>query len=327
MPAYIVKRLAQMVPLLIGISIISFAVINLPPGDFLTIRMLELETMGDRTARAEMELWRTRFGLDRPLWQQYWLWVSNFVRGDFGRSFDFEQDVRKLIGERLLLTVILAGATMLFTWVVAIPIGIFSATRQYSVGDHLFSFVAFIGMATPNFLLALLLLYIGVVHFGLSPGGLFSPEFVGAPWSIARVVDLLKHLWVPVVVLGTAGTAGLVRIMRGNLLDILGQAFVRTARAKGLREKIVVYKHAVRVAINPLITIAGWQLPVIISGEAIVGVILNLPTNGPLFLRAIMVQDMHLAGTFLVFGSLLLVVGNLLADVALTLVDPRIRYT
>lgn len=327
MPAYIVKRLAQMVPLLIGISIISFAVINLPPGDFLTIRMLELETMGDRTARAEMELWRTRFGLDRPLWQQYWLWVSNFVRGDFGRSFDFEQDVRKLIGERLLLTVILAGATMLFTWVVAIPIGIFSATRQYSVGDHLFSFVAFIGMATPNFLLALLLLYIGVVHFGLSPGGLFSPEFVGAPWSIARVVDLLKHLWVPVVVLGTAGTAGLVRIMRGNLLDILGQAFVRTARAKGLREKIVVYKHAVRVAINPLITIAGWQLPVIISGEAIVGVILNLPTNGPLFLRAILVQDMHLAGTFLVFGSLLLVVGNLLADVALTLVDPRIRYT
>lgn len=326
MPAYIVKRLAQMVPLLIGISIISFAVINLPPGDFLTIRMLELEAMGDRTARAEMELWRTRFGLDRPLWQQYWLWISNFVRGDFGRSFDFEQDVRKLIGERLLLTVILAGATMLFTWVVAIPIGIFSATRQYSVGDHLFSFVAFIGMATPNFLLALLLMYIGVVHFGLSPGGLFSPEFVDAPWSIARVVDLLKNLWVPVVVLGTAGTAGLVRIMRGNLLDILGQAFVRTARAKGLREKIVVYKHAVRVAINPLITIAGWQLPVIISGEAIVSVILNLPTNGPLFLRAILVQDMYLAGTFLVFGSLLLVVGNLLADVALALVDPRIRY-
>ena len=326
MPAYIVKRLAQMVPLLIGISIISFAVINLPPGDFLTVRMLELEAMGDRTARAEMELWRTRFGLDRPLWQQYWLWISNFVRGDFGRSFDFEQDVRKLIGERLLLTVILAGATMLFTWVVAIPIGIFSATRQYSVGDHLFSFVAFIGMATPNFLLALLLLYIGLVHFGLSPGGLFSPEFVDAPWSIARVVDLLKNLWVPVVVLGTAGTAGLVRIMRGNLLDILGQAFVRTARAKGLREKIVVYKHAVRVAINPLITIAGWQLPVIISGEAIVGVILNLPTNGPLFLRAILVQDMYLAGTFLVFGSLLLVVGNLLADVALALVDPRIRY-
>ena len=326
MPTYIVKRLAQMVPLLIGISIISFAVINLPPGDFLTVRMLELEAMGDRTARAEMELWRTRFGLDRPLWQQYWLWISNFVRGDFGRSFDFEQDVRKLIGERLLLTVILAGATMLFTWVVAIPIGIFSATRQYSVGDHLFSFVAFIGMATPNFLLALLLLYIGVVHFGLSPGGLFSPEFVDAPWSIARVVDLLKNLWVPVVVLGTAGTAGLVRIMRGNLLDILGQAFVRTARAKGLREKIVVYKHAVRVAINPLITIAGWQLPVIISGEAIVSVILNLPTNGPLFLRAILVQDMYLAGTFLVFGSLLLVVGNLLADVALALVDPRIRY-
>ena len=326
MLAYMGRRVVQIVPLLLSISIIGFIIINLPPGDYLTVRITQLETQGDTTARKVVEQWRERFGLDKPLWQQYLIWVGNFVRGDFGRSFEYEREVRELIGQRLLLSVILGVATMIFTWVVAIPIGIYSAVRQYSVGDQIFSFIAFIGMATPNFLLALILMYVSVVHLGWSVGGLFSPEFVDAPWSWARFVDMLKKLWVPVIVIGTSGTAGLMRIMRANLLDVLNQQYIQTARAKGLRETLVIYKHAVRVAINPLITIAGMSIPGILSGEAITSVVLNLPTLGPLFLRSLEVQDMYLAGTILIFFALLLVIGNLLADIALALVDPRIRY-
>ena len=316
-----------MVPVLFLISVISFIIINLPPGDFLTIKIAELRARGDPDAERRVMLLTERFGLDRPLWQQYLIWVTNFVRGDFGRSFEYEREVRELIGERLLLTVIVASLTLLFTWIVAIPIGIYSARYQYSIADNILTFIGFIGLATPNFLLALIIMFVAVTQFGISPGGLFSPEFAHAPWSIARVVDLLRRIWIPVVILGTAGTAGLLRIMRGNLLETLGQAFVRTARAKGLHERVVVYKHAVRMAINPLITIAGMQLPIIISGEAIVGLILNLPTIGPLFLRALLVQDMYLAGTILVFMSLLLLIGNLLADIALAIADPRIRVS
>lgn len=316
-----------MVSVLFLISVISFIIINLPPGDFLTVRIMELRARGDPDAERRVRLLTERFGLDRPLWQQYLIWVTNFVRGDFGRSFEYEREVRELIGERLLLTVIVASLTLLFTWIVAIPIGIYSARYQYSIADNILTFIGFIGLATPNFLLALIIMFVAVTQFGISPGGLFSPEFAHAPWSIARVVDLLRRIWIPVVILGTAGTAGLLRIMRGNLLETLGQAFVRTARAKGLHERVVVYKHAVRMAINPLITIAGMQLPIIISGEAIVGLILNLPTIGPLFLRALLVQDMYLAGTILVFMSLLLLIGNLLADIALAIADPRIRVS
>lgn len=314
-----------MLPVLFLISVVSFIIINLPPGDFLTVRMLELRARGDVDAERRMAHLTERFGLDRPLYKQYFMWITNFVQGDFGRSFEHEREVRELIGERMLLTVILATLTLVFTWIVAIPIGIYSARHQYSIGDNIFTFIGFIGLATPNFLLALIMMYVAVVHFGISPGGLFSPEFVHAPWSIARVVDLLTRIWIPVVILGTAGTAGLLRIMRGNLLDVLGQAFVRTARAKGLHERVVVYKHAVRLAINPLITIAGMQLPIIISGEAIVALVLNLPTIGPMFLRSLLVQDMYLAGTLLFFMALLLLVGNLIADIALAVTDPRIR--
>jgi peptide/nickel transport system permease protein len=315
-----------MIPLLIVISMISFVLINLPPGDFLTIKIQELEARGDATARRTIEQWRERFGLDLPLYQQYLIWVSSFVRGDFGRSFEFEREVRELIGQRLALSVTISLCTMLFTWLIAIPAGIFAATRQYSWWDQSLSFISFIGMSMPNFLLALILMYVSVVHFGWGVGGLFSPQYVDAPWSFAKFVDLLRHLWVPVVVIGVAGTAGLMRIMRGNLLDILGQQYIETARAKGLKESLVVYKHAVRVAINPLITIAGMMFPVIIAGEVITSVVMNLPTIGPLFLRALLVQDMYLAGTILVFLTLFLLIGNLLADIALGLVDPRIRY-
>lgn len=322
---FILKRILQMIPVLFLVSIVSFIVINLPPGDFLTVTITELQAQGDIGARERLMALTERFGLDRPIYEQYFIWITNFVQGDFGRSFEHEREVSELIGDRILLTVILALSTLIFTWIIAIPIGIYAARRQYSIGDNILSFIGFIGLATPSFLLALILMYVSVVYFGYSPGGLFSPEFAHAPWSLARVYDLFSNIWIPIVILGTAGTAGLIRIMRGNLLDVLGQAFVRTARAKGLRERLVVYKHAVRVAINPLITIAGMQLPVLISGEAIVANILNLPTMGPMYLRALMVQDMHLAGTLLVFMALLLLIGNLLSDLALAIADPRIR--
>lgn len=327
MGPFIFRRIVQMLPVMFIISIIGFTVINLPPGDFLTVRIMELRARGDLDADSRLEGLTKRYGLDRPLWQQYFLWIGNFLQGDFGRSFEYEMEVKDLIGDRLMLTVILASLTLVFTWIVAIPIGIFSATHQYSIGDNIFTFIGFIGLATPNFLLALILMYVGMVHFGVSPGGLFSPEFANEPWSLARIADMMKKIWVPIVVLGTSGVAGLLRIMRGNLLDTLGQAYVRTARAKGLRERVVVFRHATRMAINPLITIAGWQLPIIISGEAIVAVILNLPTVGPLFLRALQIQDMYLAGTILIFSTVLLQIGNLLADITLALVDPRIRIS
>lgn len=326
MLAFIIRRLAHMVPLLLAISIISFIVINLPPGDYLTVKILELESRGDTGARRIIEQWRERYGLDKPMYMQYWIWISNFVKGDFGRSFEHERPVADLIGERLTMTVLVSLSTLIFTWMVAIPIGIYSATRQYSLGDQVFSFLGYIGMSLPNFLMALIIMYLSVVHLGWSVGGLFSPEFQGAPWSWAKFVDFLKHLWIPVIVLGTAGTAGLIRVMRSAMLETLGQQFVQTARAKGLAEYLVIYKHTVRVAINPLITMLGYTFPAILSGDAITAVILNLPTIGPLLLRALEVQDMYLAGTILVFLSLFLVIGNLVADILLGVVDPRIRY-
>ena len=287
---------------------------------------MELESRGDTGARRIIEQWRERYGLDKPMYMQYWIWISNFVKGDFGRSFEHERPVVDLIGERLTMTVLVSLSTLIFTWMVAIPIGIYSATRQYSLGDQVFSFLGYIGMSLPNFLMALIIMYLSVVHLGWSVGGLFSPEFQGAPWSWAKFVDFLKHLWIPVIVLGTAGTAGLIRVMRSAMLETLGQQFVQTARAKGLAEYLVIYKHTVRVAINPLITMLGYTFPAILSGDAITAVILNLPTIGPLLLRALEVQDMYLAGTILVFLSLFLVIGNLVADILLGVVDPRIRY-
>ncbi len=324
--SFILRRILYIIPTLIGISIVSFVIINLPPGDYLTAKITELELQGDTTSREYLEQLRGYYGLDKPLYTQYFLWVSRFIKGDFGISFEYNKPVRELIGERLALSVLLSIFAMIFTWIVAIPIGVYSATHQYSIGDRFFTFLSFVGMATPGFLLALVLLVLVLFRFETSLLGLFSPQYVNAPWSFWKFVDLLKHLWLPVIIIGFSGTGSLIRIMRGNLLDILGQPYIFVARAKGLEESKVIWRYAVRVAINPLISIAGMSLPGIIGGEMLTSIVLNLPTTGPLFYRALQVQDMYLAGTFLMLITIFLVIGNLIADITLAWVDPRIRY-
>ncbi len=325
MLAFIVRRFLYMIVTLFFVSIAGFYIINLPPGSFLDVYRAQLEAQGTSTAEDQIQSLVQRYGLDQPLHIQYLKWISGFVRGDFGRSFQYNQEVSDLIWERLALTAVLSIATLLFTWVVAIPIGIYSATHQYSRGDHFFTFIGLLGLSIPNFVLALVLMVIASYVFGQSVGGLFSPEFVDAPWTLARVLDLIKHLWVPVVVVGMAGTASLIRIMRGNLLDVLNMQYVQAARGRGLSERKVILKHAVRNAIHPLIMLLGMSLPQIISGSTVVAIVLSLPTTGPLYFNALRQQDMYLAGTFLIFLSAMLVIGNFLADLLLAWVDPRIR--
>ncbi|MBM3262678.1 MAG: ABC transporter permease, partial [candidate division Zixibacteria bacterium] len=284
------------------------------------------EKYGDSSSMARVEGLRERYGLDRPLWQQYLTWVSGFVQGDFGESFDFEREVDELIWDRLGYTILLSLGSMLFTYVTAIPLGIYSAMHQYRWPDHLLTLIGFVGASIPGFLLALALMVAMFEGFGVPLFGLFSTAYEGAPWSYGKVIDFLNHLWIPVIVVGLNGAAGLMRIMRGNLLDVLGQPFVQTARAKGLKESVVVVRHAVRIAINPLITIFGMSLPGILSGSTIVSIVLGLPTIGPLLLRSLLNEDIFLAGTLLMMFSVLLVIGNLIADIALAWADPRIRY-
>jgi len=324
--AYLIRRIMIMIPTLIAISIISFTIIQLPPGDFLTTYVAQLSASGETVDQAELESLRTRFGLDQPMYIQYLKWAWNFIHGDFGHSFEWNKPVSELIGERLSLTVVISVCTLLFTWAVSIPIGIYSAVRQYSWLDYILTVLGFIGLATPNFLLALVLLWVSYAYFGLSIGGLFSPHFADAPWSFAKVVDLMEHLWVPVIIVGLAHTAKFIRIIRGNLLDELRKPYVVTARAKGLSETRLILKYPVRVAINPLVSTIGWTLPELISGIAITAVVLNLPTTGPLLLGALMSQDMQLAGTFIMFLSCLTVIGTLVSDILLAWVDPRIRF-
>jgi peptide/nickel transport system permease protein len=316
----------MMIPILIAISIITFIIIQLPPGDFLTNYVAELLESGDMVDQAELAAMQRRWGLDEPMYMQYLHWAWNFLHGDFGHSFEWNKPVSELIGERLGLTILISIATLLFTWAVSIPIGIYSAVKQYSWMDHFLTFVGFIGLATPNFLFALVLLWLSYSYFGMSVGGLFSPQFAEAPWSLAKVWDLLKHLWIPVVIVGTAHTAKFIRIIRGNLLDELKKQYVTTARAKGLPEVRLIFKYPVRVAINPLVSTIGWTLPELVSGIAITAVVLNLPTTGPLLLKALLSQDMHLAGSFIMLLSTLTVVGTLVSDILLAWVDPRIRF-
>lgn len=323
---FIVRRVFYAVIMLVLVSFVSFIIIQLPPGDFLTQKLAELQARGDKSAELRVDEYRARYGLDKPLLTQYWIWASNFITGDFGEAFEYERPVRDLIGQRLALTLVLAAATLTVTWVIAIPVGVYSAVNQYSLGDQIFTTISFIGLGTPGFLLALLVLYVAIVILGQDVIGLFSRDFQDAPWSLAKVWDLLKHLWVPALIGAVTGTAGLIRIMRGNLLDTLGQPFVEAARARGLKRRTVVWRHAVRMAINPLIVILGSEaLPGIIAGNALVAIVLNLPTLGPLYIRALLTQDMFLAGTILVFFVLILLVGNILADITLAWVDPRIR--
>lgn len=323
---YILKRFVLALPTILVITVVAFIVIELPPGDYLTSYVMRLREQGDYLDEEEIAVLRERYGLGQPVYVRYWKWVSGIVRGDFGYSFEWKRPVKALIWDRLLLTVILSASTMVFTWLLAIPIGVLSATRQYSVMDYAATLFGFVGLGTPNFLLALVFMWVAFAYFKQSVGGLFSPDFVSAPWSWARVVDMIKHLWIPIVVLGTSGTAGLIRTMRANLLDELHRPYVETARAKGLSERRLLWKYPVRLALNPFISGIGWALPQLVSGSVITSVVLSLPTAGPLLLRSLQTQDMYLAGSFLLMLSILTVIGTMVSDVLLAVMDPRIRF-
>ncbi len=319
---YIVRRIVTMIPMMFLISILCFTVIKLQPGDFTTQYLTDPRITPEQVAQI-----RARLGLDQPAYMQYLTWMKGILtRGDFGYSFAYKRPVDELIWERLGWTVAVAGATIVFTWVVAIPIGIYSATHKYSIMDYILTFIGFIGVSIPSFFLALVLMYFALRMGSTAVGGLFSQQYIGAPWSWGKFIDLLRHLWIPVVAIGLSGTAGLIRLMRANLLDVLGAQYVTTARSKGLHERIVIYKHAVRNAINPLISIFGMQLPELISGTIISSIVLNLPTMGPFFYDALINSDQYLVMTFLMFSALLMLIGNLLADILLAWSDPRIRY-
>lgn len=327
MLAYIIRRLLYMIPTVFAVSVASFFIIQLPPGDYLTSMVAGMAAQGESIDSATLAALRERYGLGQPFYVQYWKWISGIVlRGDFGQSFEWGRPVNELIWERLALTFLLSFATLFFIWFVAFPIGVYSAIRKYSIGDYAATFFGFIGLATPNFLIALVLMYISFRYFGQSVGGLFSPEYIDAPWSWGKFVDLLGRLWIPMIVLGTAGTAGLIRTMRANLLDELNKPYVVTARAKGLSETRLLIKYPIRVALNFFVSSQNNILVALVSGSAIVSIVLSLPTTGPLLLRALMAQDMYLAGSFILMLSLLNVVSTLIADIALAWLDPRIRY-
>jgi peptide/nickel transport system permease protein len=316
-----------MIPTLVIVSIVTFIIIQLPPGDFFTTRAIEIALSGGGQDKETVEKMRERYRMDDPLYVQYLRWVSGFPRGDFGWSLEWNSPVLPIVLRRMGYTIQVGGLSLLFMMGVAIPIGIYSATHQYSIGDHALSLVGFLGLSLPGFLLALLWMFLGIIVLRIPVGGEMSLEMAEQPWSLAKLLDYLNHLWPPAVILGLASTAQLQRIMRGNLLDVMGQQYITTARAKGLKERKVVNKYAVRVAINPLISVMAMEVPKIISESTIVGIVMSVPTTGPLLLRALLTQDMYLAGTFLLFMTLLLMVSNLLADIALAWADPRIVYT
>ncbi len=322
---YIVHRLLLMIPTLLAISILTFVIIQLPPGNYLDTLISELRAAGETADLQKVEFLRTQYGLDQPMWMQYWIWLTGLLHGDLGYSFEYDRPVTAIIGERLALTFVVSFAAILFTWIVAFPIGVYSATHQYSWGDHGLTFLGFLGLATPNFLLALVLMFVSFSYFGVSVGGLFSAELQEAPWSWAKVVNLLEHLWIPVVVIGTAGTAGMIRRLRANLLDELKKQYVVTARAKGVPPGRLLVKYPLRIALNPFISDIGNLLPEVVSGSVIVSIVLSLPTTGPMLLRALRTQDMYLAGSFLMLLAFLTVIGVFLSDLALAALDPRIR--
>ena len=322
---YIAYRIVLMIPTIFVISVISFAIIQLPPGDFLTSYVAGISARGEEIDEATIEALRNAYGLGQPLYIQYFKWISGVVHGDFGQSFTWRVAVADLIWSRVWLTVAVSLVTLVFTWVIALPIGIYSAVRPYSVLDYVFTFIGFIGVAIPSFLLALILLVVAFAQFGMSVGGLFSAGFEEAPWSWAKVVDLLQHIWIPVFVLGLAGTASLIRIMRANLLDELHKPYVTTARLKGQRELTLLMRYPVRVALNPFVSTIGWTLPQLVSGSTIVAVVLSLPLTGPMMLQALVSQDMYLAGSLILILSVLTVIGTLISDILLAWLDPRIR--
>lgn len=326
MLAYITRRLVAMIPTLIIVSVVAFIIIQLPPGDYFTTLQAEIAETGGGQSKETAEMMRVRYGLDKPWHIQYFRWVEGFVEGDFGWSIEWNSPVLPIVAKRMAYTMLVGGLSLVFMVAVAVPIGVYSAMHQYSFGDHALSLIGFLGLSLPGFLLALIWMYIGIVVLHIPVGGSQSLQYADAPWSLDKFLDYVNHLWPPAVVLGLASTAQLQRIMRGNLLDELGKQHIVTAKAKGLSERTVVNKYAVRVAINPLISVMAMEIPKIISESTIVGIVMSVPTTGPLLLRSLLSQDMYLAGTFLLAMSLLLMFANLLADIALAWADPRIVY-
>jgi peptide/nickel transport system permease protein len=325
MLTYIARRLVLAVFTVWAVSVLAFAIIQLPPGDYITSYIAQMAATGSIVSEQEAENLRIQYGLDQPIYVQYYKWMVMIARGNFGMSMEWRRPVGEVIGDRLWLTMIVSFAALLLTWTLALPIGVYSAVRQYSLGDYLFTFAGFIGLAVPNFLLALVILYFGFVFFDANIGGLFSVEYQDAPWGWAKLWDFLKHLPIPALILGLAGTAQQIRIMRANLLDELRKPYVVTARAKGLPEAKVILKYPVRVALNPFASTIGYLFPYIVSGSIIVSLVLSLPTVGPLLLKALIAQDMFLAGTIVLMLGLMTVVGTLISDIILVWIDPRIR--
>ncbi|MGH6923629.1 MAG: ABC transporter permease [Propylenella sp.] len=326
MLAYLVRRLLLALGTLVVVSIIAFSIIQLPPGDYVDAYAGILESMGDMVTEDRKITLRQQYGLLDPMYVQYLRWAGDALTGNFGLSLEYRRPVSQVIGDRLWLTVVVALASVLFVWLMALPIGIYSAVRQYSVGDYTFTLIGFIGLAVPNFLLALIVMYFSFRYFGANVGGLFSNQYVDAPWSLAKVWDLLGHVWIPAVILGTAGTASLIRIMRANLLDELRKPYVVAAKARGMSKWALILKYPVRVALNPFASTIGYILPYIVSGSIIVSVVLSLPTVGPLLLRALLAQDMYLAGTIIMLIGVMTVIGTLISDLILVWIDPRVRF-
>jgi peptide/nickel transport system permease protein len=326
MLAYLVRRLMLAVLTMWAVSVLSFIIIQLPPGDYITTYIAQMSASGSFVSAQEAEALRQQYGLDKPLYVQYLRWMALMLQGNFGMALEYSRPVTEVIGDRLWLTMVVSVAAIAFTWLVALPIGIYSAVRQYSIGDYIATFVGFIGLAVPSFMLALILMYLGFTLFNANIGGLFSDEFAEAPWGVAKLWDLTKHLPLPALILGLAGTAQLIRIMRANLLDELGKPYVVTARARGLPENQVILKYPVRVALNPFASTIGYLFPYVVSGSIIVSLVLSLPTVGPLLLKALIAQDMLLAGTIVLLLGVMTVIGTFISDLLLIWIDPRIRF-
>jgi peptide/nickel transport system permease protein len=322
---YVLQRLVLLPVLLFVFSVVVFAIVQAPPGDFLTAYTATLASSGSSINAEQLDALRRDYGLDQPLYVQYLKWMRNLLQGNLGLSLEYQRPNTELIGERLVLTVVLALFSFVFTWIVAVPAGIYSATHQRSALDYVLTVLNYVGVATPNFLLALVLMWMAFAYFGIGVTGLFSSEYVEAEWSVGRVLDLLAHIWLPAVVLGIAGTARLTRVMRANLLDELNKPYVTTARAKGLSEWRLVLRYPVRLALNPLVSTIGWYVPALFSGSLIVATVMNLPNIGPLLLRALVNQDMYLAGSILLIYCFLAIIGTLVSDILLVWLDPRIR--
>ena len=326
MASYIFQRIIYMILLLFVLSLASYAIIQLPPGDYLNTYIANLEARKIPVNEEIIEQMRERYGLGQPFFVQYFTWMGNLLQGDMGDSFMLNRPVNEVIGSRLGVTVILSLTTLLLVYSIAIPIGIYSATHQNSLGDYIATIFGFLGLATPNFLLALILMYLTFTYLGWSPGGLFSREYVAEDWSFGKFIDLLKHLLVPIVVIATAGTAEIIRILRGSLLDELGKQYVITARTKGVTERKLLIKYPVRIALNPIVSSIGYLLPAIISGATLTSIVMSIPTIGPILLQALQSQDMYLAGSIIMLLSALGLIGTLISDLLLVAVDPRIRF-